>query len=196
MLFLKYLIAAVIIVVFPVALVCAGIPGLEGLKEMSDDDLEEICGNITPDDGPQLVLSRQTIEDCSGHKRTVVRGAFVRPGAAVSGQRLGLPDGNSGGVNMSDLAGKMTGGMVNADVDTSGLAETVTMRSDLADMLTPGNLLGSSNALNSALTSFDYAASGIVKISNPTIGGVGMKSMGDIKASMGVNISASITITP
>lgn len=185
MLYLRYLATAIIAIMIPAAAFCVDIPGLEGLKEISDNDLEEICGSIMPDDKPQLARSVRPYDEKQQQDSITGPRTAGRPDIATSSNMTGRAD---DGFDVKKWAESVTGGFASANIDTSDLNENVTLQKrDFRDMLTPGNVLGAGGG-------FDYSASGVVKMSNPTIGGVDTKQFGDFKAAVGVNVSATVSI--
>ncbi len=191
MTFLKYLIIAFAAILLPMMAIAAGIPGLEGLREVSDDDLEEICGSIMPDDKSQMILSRRATP---GSQQGNAAQLGDQESSTGAGALPGAP--SQGGFDVKAYAQSIAGNYVTADVNTSGLQETVTPHSNnLSDMLTPGNVLNG-GAFGGPAMGMDYAASGVVEISGPKVMGMDMSQMGDMKAAMGVRVSATISVVP
>ena len=210
----------VALLAFPILALAFG--GLEGLKECSDADLEEVQGKIHPDDSPQMAVSGRTREESTTAVKDYAKDVpmCVQPQLAAQYAASCAGGGwdafanllnDAGGQQLTgqaeaavnpfamvgDFLNDATGGMAGVSVDLSGLNTTVT-RSGGGFTNWGGLTSGGVESLAKILPTFHTQSEGIVNLSAaPTIGNrVTGEYVGDFKGSLGVSISASVSMKP
>ncbi|MBW1988680.1 MAG: hypothetical protein JRI97_03950 [Deltaproteobacteria bacterium] len=214
--------ATLLVLLFGLPLLAIGFGGLEGLTECSDADLEEVCGQIHPDDSPRMALARSAARE-RGSARTAVRTDVPRcVRSEVAAQYSNMPavggwedfsqllsdaggvaaEGSQGGFNPLAVAGEIfnsaTGGVMGVSYDFSGLKSTTTMDTSHWGNLRNAALSGGATSLSDLLPTINYQAEGNISFyAKPELGRPERgQDLGEFTGNLGVSIRSTVTMRP